>query len=296
VSLELDVVQQWFQAVITHPEGVAGGLASEAAQERLAVSPESLAEVILPSRQRTAEERLSIYAHAYYSRLLECLADSFPLLARALGEEVFQSFAFEYLQAYPSRSYTLDRLGESFPRFLEETRPDREAPDSPSWPDFLIDLARFDQALVQVFDGPGVEGQELLGPEAIAGLGPERFATSRLEAVPCLRLLDFRFPVNAYFSAVRQAGEDEEVPIPDPAPEHVALTRTDWVVRRFTLTATQHRLLEALLEGETVADAVARAAEAQPEEKSEDAFVAEVQEAFRMFAAQGFFRAVVSGS
>jgi len=40
---QLDVVQQWFQAVITHPEGVPGGLGSEEAQRRLPIGPGELA-------------------------------------------------------------------------------------------------------------------------------------------------------------------------------------------------------------------------------------------------------------
>ncbi|MEA2692161.1 MAG: hypothetical protein QOJ16_1548 [Acidobacteriota bacterium] len=300
---ELDVVQQWFQAVISHPGGVAGGLGSEEARRRLAVGPGELGTVVAPSRTLTAEERLGIYAHAYYARLLECLEDSFPVLARALGKDVFTSFAFEYLQRYPSRSYTLDRLGEDFPRFLDETRPDGDPADpaadalgadagSPSWPDFLIDLARLEWGIAKVFDGPGVEFQALLQPE---DLGPERFAAARLQPVACLRLLDFRYPVNAYYTAARQLGEEEEIPLPDPAPEHLALTRADFVVRRYPLTRTQHALLQALAGGARVADAIATAAEAAEladEEEDAEAFAAELRESFRLFAAQGFFQAV----
>jgi len=303
---QLDVVQQWFQAVIIHPEGVPGGLGSEEAQRRLPIGPGELATVIAPSRNLTAEERLGIYAHAYYARLLEVLADRFPVLAQALGEEVFAGYAFEYLQRYPSRSYTLDRLGEDFPRFLAETRPDRDAvdlanvadladptaetPEAAAWPDFLIDLARLEWAIARVFDGPGAEGQPLLAPEALAALGPERFAAARLPPVPCLRLLAFRYPVNAYYTAVRQAalaGDTAEVPLPDPAPELVALSRTDFVVRRYSLTPTRYALLAAILDGARVEEALAAAAAAS--DTPDEALAAEVQEAFRFFAAQGFF-------
>jgi hypothetical protein len=309
---ELDVVETWFQAVITHPGGVAAGLGSEEAQRRLPVAPAELGTVVAPSRNLTAEERLGIYAHAYYARLLECLADCFPLLARALGPEVFESFAFEYLQRYPSRSYTLDRLGEDFPRFLEETRPEGdpldpaspatgETPDTPSWPDFLIDLARLEWAIAKVFDGPGVEGQPLLRPEDLEALGPERFAAARLRPVVCLRLLAFRYPVNAYYTAARraihveEAGEVvEDVPLPEPAPEHVALTRVDFVVRRHDLTPFQYNLLQALAAGARVADAIAEAVEAPvvAADLPEEDLAAAIRESFRLFAAQGFFQAI----
>jgi hypothetical protein len=304
---ELDVVQQWFQAVISHPGGVASGVESAEAQRRLPLNPGEIERVVVPSKNLSAEERLGIYAYAYYARLLECLEDGFPVLARALGKEVFQSFALEYLQRYPSRSYTLARLGEDFPRFLEETRPDRdpeaapgEGGEAPAWPDFLIDLARLELAVVQIFDGPGVEGQPLLRPEDLEALGPERFAAARLDPVPCLRLLDCRYPVNDYYTAARRAAsqaeggeegaEAEEIPVPDPGPQSLALTRTDFVVRRYPLTAIQRALLGELVEGATVEDAIAVAAERAA--GADEALAAEIREAFRQFAAWGFFQGV----
>lgn len=274
----LDAVQRWFQAVVTHPGGVAGGV--EAAPEL------PLETVITRSRNLTAAERMSIYASAYYARLLECLEAYYPVLRSALGEDVFQSFAFEYLQRYPSGSYTLDHLGDHFARFLEETRPD----DGSTWPDFLIDLAILEWNITKVFDGPGVEFQPLLTPESLQSFPAERFGEARLVPVPCLRALAFRYPVNAYYTAARRAEDDgEEVPLPEPAPEHVALTRRDFVVRRYPLTAPQHALLEKVLEGATVGEAIVAAAEVSDLE--DDALATELRAWFRFWAAEGFFQA-----
>ena len=289
----LDVVQRWFQAVVTHPEGVEGGVESEEAQRLIHLKRAELEAVIGRSRNLTAAERMGIYANAYYARLLECLAAFFPLLQRTLGEEVFEGFAFEYLQHYPSKSYTLDRLGESFTRFLEETRPEPEEGEEPGalgWPDFLIDLSVFEWNLNQVFDGPGVEGKPLLTAELLQTFPPERFAEARLVPVPCLRLLAFRFPVNAYFTASRHVEEGEELEIPDPAPEFLALSRRDWIVRRFPLTPAQHALLEKILAGAPVGEAIAAAADVSG--LDDEALGAELQSWFRIWVAEGFFQAI----
>ena len=214
----LDVVQQWFQAVVTHPDGVAAGAASPAARNLLPpgrLDRGALEQLVRRSSRLTAEERLAIYAHAYYARLIECLRDGFPVLVQVLGAEVFDSFAFDYLQRHPSRSYTLDRLADSFPRFLEETRPDRppETGAPPAWPDFLIDLATLELAIAKVFDGPGTEGEPLLAPADLLAFGAGAgFAAARLAPVPCLRLLRFRYPVNAFYTAAR-ARRPEGAPV-----------------------------------------------------------------------------------
>jgi Putative DNA-binding domain len=281
-------VQRWFQAVVTHPGGVEGGVGSEAAQELIRLNHGELEAVVGRSRNLTAAERMSIYASAYYARLLECLEAYYPVLRRALGEELFHSFAFEYLQRHPSGSYTLDHLGDHFARFLEETRPD----DGSSWPDFLIDLATLEWNIARVFDGPGVEFQPLLTPEALQSFPVERFGEARLAPVPCLRVLAFRYPVNAYYTAARKTeDEGEEIPLPEPAAERVALTRRDFVVRRYPLTAPQYALLEKILEGATVGEAIVAAAEASDLE--DDALATELKAWFRFWSAEGFFQAIL---
>ena len=295
MSRSLDTVQQWFQAVVTHPDGVEGGVESDEAQALIRLPRGELEAVIRRSRNLTAAERIGIYANAYYARLLECVGECFPMLKAALGEEVFSGFAFDYLQRYPSRSYTLDRLGENFARFLDETRPGSEdggpPPGEVGWPDFLIDLASLEWVLAKVFDGPGTEGQTLLTPEALQAFPAERFAEARLHPVPCLRLLATRYPVNAYFTAVRKAEEEgEEAPIPDPAPEYTAITRREFIVRRYSISLPQHALLAALQSGATVAAAIEAAAAVS--DLDDDALAAELRSWFHLFTAEGFFQAI----
>jgi hypothetical protein len=307
----LDVVQRWFQAVVTHPDGVAAGAASPAAQSLLPpgrLDRGALEQLVRRSSRLTAEERLAIYANAYYARLIECLRDGFPVLVQVLGAEVFDSFAFDYLQRHPSRSYTLDRLADSFPRFLEETRPDGPATPGqahdrpaeggesrpPTWPDFLIDLATLELAIAKVFDGPGAEGEPLLAPAELLALGTGAgFAAVRLVPVPCLRLLRFRYPVNAFYTAVR-ARPAPDLAFPEPAGEQVAISRTEFVVRRYDLSPFEFGLLSALLSGATVGQAIAGAAAAS--ELPDDELAARMDDAFRRWTAAGFFRAVAPPS
>src|SRR5262249_35904339 len=106
----LHLIQSWFQSVVTDVNGVEAGIQSSKTQELIADAEAQ--DVIRRSKRLTSAERLGIYATAYYARLLECMGAFFPVLKHALGDDVFDSFVLEYLLQYPSRSYTLDHLGD----------------------------------------------------------------------------------------------------------------------------------------------------------------------------------------
>jgi len=118
----LDELQRWMQAVITHPQGVVSGIESEPAREQIAVVADQAGRIIGRSRALSSVERLEIYHQAYFARLLECLRHEYSVLAAALGEELFDTFAVGYLQTHPSTSYTLERMGANFPEHLAATR------------------------------------------------------------------------------------------------------------------------------------------------------------------------------
>lgn len=293
-SRDLDVVQRWFQAVITCPEGVLNGVESVEAQELVKLQRDELEQLVRRSKNLSAEERIGIYANAYYARLLECLRESFPVLRVALGDDVFDGFAFDYLRLHPSQSYTLGRLGVGFGQFLDSTRPDRptDGSDPPvGWPDFLIDLARLEWEIEQVFDGPGVEGKPLLSLSHIRAIDPETWGQARLVVPACLRLLAFRFPVNDYYTQARRSTATGEPPeMPEPQEQYLALTRRDFIVRRHILTKPQYDLLLGIVEGETIEQSIARAAAAC--DAPDDQLSHLIEGWFRDGAEAGFFETV----
>jgi hypothetical protein len=291
---DLNTVQRWLQSVIAHPGGVEAGVDSDKAQRIIHLKRGELEQVVRRSRNLSAEQRLGIYANAYYARLLECLRESFPVLARAMGREVFDEFAFEYLQRYPSRSYTLGRLGDRFADFLNETRPDRppdgSASPSVGWPDFLIDLARLEWTIEQVFDGPGVESRRQLTLEDLRAVPQSRWLDAKLVLVVCAKLIEFRYAVDAYYTAARRAKEGEVVLMPEPSPEYVCLTRRDFVVRRVALTRPQYMLLQLIEERQTIGQALAAAG--NETDSGDDELAAMIKQWFADWTALGLFAGI----
>ena len=279
-------IQRWMQAAVMHPEGVAAGVRSDEARAAIdAASPDHL---VTRSKALTAMERLAIYGHSYFARLLECMREEFPAVAHCLGQETFDAFSSEYLQKYPSRSYTLCQLGARFPGFLVETRPPRE-PGEPevSWPEFLADLALFEWTFSEVFDGPGVERQDILDEAKVRAVPPERWPEARLVPVPCLRLLALRFPVQEYHAEVR-AEKSPDVPAPAETP--LAVSRRSYVVHYAVLSPLEYRLLGALAAGRRVGEAIDEVARSPGADL--DRLATSLHEWFRRWGALGLFHRV----
>ncbi|HEX9962715.1 MAG TPA: DNA-binding domain-containing protein, partial [Pyrinomonadaceae bacterium] len=97
----LSQIQNWMQSALVEPG-----------------SPTQPEDFINESSRLSAARHLNIYRQSYIARLRECMKNQFSALAFALGVELFQMFADQYLDAYPSDSYTLNNLGKKFPDFL----------------------------------------------------------------------------------------------------------------------------------------------------------------------------------
>ena len=259
---QLDQIQRWMQPVISAPGGVESGIASEAAQREIPLSDDQLESVITRSSQQTSYERIGIYANAYYARLLECLSEEYAALVTAMGTAAFGAFSMQYLQKYPPASYTLGELGARFPRFLQESRPEPESnAGTPEWTDFLIELATLERVYSEVFDGPGIEKQELLTAETLNTIPPELWPELSLQMAPCFRLMKFQFPVQEYISSTKRG---ESPAIPDPTNTYLAITRRNYIVRRAAISEAEFFLLSRLQQGLKIGEAIYEFADAGP--------------------------------
>ena len=173
-------------------------------------------------------QRLGIYTRSYQGRLVECMESEFPVLCHALGKDLFTRFASEYLMGNPSQSYTLYKLGERFPAYLRDTRPED---DSELWPEFIIELGTLERLFGEVYHGEGVELLE----------GHASTDTVDILKEPGVRIMRCRFPVDEYFIGVRQHLRDDENTEPPefPEPEEMALLifRRNYVVQLRRISA-----------------------------------------------------------
>ena len=232
----LGALQEWFFAALVDPE---------------LSSSQTCAELLLDSPLLDARARLGVYQRSYISRLQACLAEQFPALAHALGEGLFVDFAREYLRACPPTSHSLHELGDRFPDWLEDNRPDRDQPADARelWIDFMVDLARYEHSLFWLYDAPGHEGQAWPSPD---------IDDAELVLQPCFALVASRYAVAAYYHAIRD-GRDPG--LPPRADAFVAVARRDYLTSSFPITAVHFEFLSALQRGASVAEALVELAE-----------------------------------
>jgi hypothetical protein len=234
------------QAVIEHPGEAAEAVASEAARTEL--EPEEIGRVILPSKTLSPVERMGVYQGMYLLRMVEALENDFPAVAHFLGAERFAELVAAYVAAHPSRSYTLNRLGDRFPEFVRTWPRLRRRP-------FLFDLARLEALVTEVFDAPESPAWPA---EEIAAIPEEAWSRAVLRPIEALRLGAFAHPVNAYFQSVKDDNHDH----PDTVRKRtwIVVYRKNYEVWRLDLGQPAYELLSALVRGRPFGKAVTDAA------------------------------------
>lgn len=236
-KLALADFQQWMQQMLLDASGQIRIDGKEV--ELLPVE-----EVIKPSERLAAWQHLAIYQHGYTARLRDCMAKQFTALEYALGKQLFQAFADEYLHQYPSESYNLANLGDRFSTFLQETRPDREEQVKEEWPDFMIELAQFECAINRIFDEEINEEYTLVTADE---------TTEKLKLIPGIHLFKFKFPVRWYYSEV---ANDRAPDLPAAEETYCVVFRQDYKLLMFDLHLEQYLLLLQLQGERTLPEAL----------------------------------------
>jgi hypothetical protein len=209
----LEDLQSWLGALITNPDGTP-------------VVRASVENLIRSSPTLTAKSRLALYQRSYRQRHLEAIASFYPALRHMLGPELFNEFASSFLQERKPRAYSMSALAHGFADYLATARPDREA-SREAWASMIVDLARLEQIVAEVYDGPGPESLRLPTAADLSLLLTDARRAVVTEPVPSLRL------------------------VANPMRRLVAVSRRDYVVTLTSLTADQYMLLKGLGEGET---------------------------------------------
>jgi hypothetical protein len=272
IDVPLRALQHWFAAAIMHPEGVTTGIEQAAARGAPAVMLHDVERVVAPSSLLSGIERLAVYGDAYRARLVECLADDYPAVQYALGDDAFEALCLRYIARHPSESPNLNCFGRHMGAFCR----DEERPALP----FQSELAALEWAMVEVLHAPSAQKLDLT---TLATVPTHRWTGARFLASSTVRVLEFSYPVNAFFQAFRT----DRVPgAPAPAWSATAVFRDGATIWRMDLSRAMHALLMSLFGGIALGPALEsleRTAQLSEEEG------AQVMVWFRDWVRHGFF-------
>ena len=211
----------------------------------------------------TPAEQVDIYRRQFWLRHLDSIAEDHPGLAYVLGDEVFETFCRAYLVAHPPHTPSLRDLTAKVADFAAGW--DGFPADKR---DLAVDMARYEVALVDVFDGPHVAP---LAAEKLASVPEDAWDRARIVLHPGLARLRLRYPVQRVRYAIRDGQRPE---LPEAARVQVVVFRPELTIQYEELEPMAFDVLEALAAGEPLAPAVARvaaaaggAAEAELEQK-----------------------------
>jgi hypothetical protein len=274
IGAALRPLQEWFAAAVMHPRGVAASVDErrELGGERVAI--DDIERVVLPSSRLSGLERIEIYHDAYLARLVECLADDYPALRHALGDDRFELLCHAYVEAHPSRSPNLNAFGRHMADFC------RHASSVPAW---AADLAALEWALVEVVHTAPADA---LSEEALARIPPAQWPGARFAPSQAVRVLELGHAANAYFQAFNEGGDPGE---PQPGWSATAVFRDGATIWRMDMSRPMHALLQSLFGGATLGtalDALASSGELAEDEAPR------VMAWFRDWVRYGFFASI----
>lgn len=170
-------------------------------QDYLCCSEKKILDEIVSTEKVSAEERLSVYENAYWSRLIDALATTYPVLEAYIGSSEFMILAKAYIHSYPSSFRSIRWFGDKFAQFLQTQALAQQNP-------FLIELAMVEWTMTLVFDAPD---KEPIAMTALQSISPESWANIGFQFHPSLHCLNFSWNVMAIWKAL---SNDEDPPPP----------------------------------------------------------------------------------
>jgi len=211
----------------------------------------SLAPWLNPQGGEPGVARMAVYAGGYQERFHEALAEVYEAVAHIVGAPAFRELATAYTAAYPSHDANLTLVGRSLPEFLPWYPLSKQLP-------FLPDLAQLEWAICEsfhAFDEPSMDVTQL------TELPLEMWERVRPVFQPSVQLVASEWPMLDLWQARLTPRDEVSVELAGRA-QRVLVSHRGVQVRCEAIDQRQHALLDRLLAGQTIGDALAACAAA----------------------------------
>ncbi len=183
--------------------------------------------------------QFEVYRNAYRARLRAALRDNFEVLPLVMGDEAFDALANAYIDAYPSRHYSLRWYGHQLCDFMATTD---ALLDHPA----MLDLARMEWALRQAYDAAPAE---LLTSAELASVPAQDWADLHFILHPSVQMLALQWAIGPVWHALKSGQAEMEAP--QPLDHHLLVWRLGMNTQWKSLTPMEADFVKGLLEQRT---------------------------------------------
>jgi hypothetical protein len=202
------------------------------------------------------QAQFDVYRNAYRARLRAALRDNYEVLPRVMGDDAFDALADAYINAHPSRNYSLRWFGHQLGAFMA-------AHDALLPHPALHDLALMEWALGSAFDAAQ---PPLLDPAELSALPGADWPDLRLALHPGVQVLALNWAVGPIWHALKAGQED--MPAPDALAHHQLIWRDGLKPQWKSLSGAELIFVQGLQAGHTFGQLCEALADAVGEEQA----------------------------
>lgn len=201
-------------------------------------SEDEQTDILMPS------QNMIIYRNNMTSNLVNTLLETYPMVARLVGEDFFRITAKVYIHRYPSRSGNLHDYGEYFSDFLAEYPPVKNL-------SYLAEVAEFEWSCHLLHFASDHAALDLKSLEKIS---PDQYHKLHFILHPASRIIKFHYPILRILDLCK--GEiDEQINVNDGG-VNLLIIRRDVEIMLVSLSQADFTFLTALHDNKTFSEAL----------------------------------------
>lgn len=201
-----------------------------------------------PRNLEGQKKRFDVYRNNVFATAVDALAESFPAVARLVGEEFFRATARAFLDNHPPRSPILALIGGGFAEFLDGFPPAGSVP-------YLGDVARLEFAMIEAHHAADADPMTI---DRLAAIPMEDLEAVALTPHPSLSLIRSRFSVGSIWEATTEATSAANISMTQA--QDVMVLRPNLGVETAVLPPGGGTFLGTLLHGGAISVAAEKAA------------------------------------
>jgi hypothetical protein len=273
--------------VFTDPRGVDGALldpkpTDEEYRDRFTSPTDSYIEHIDVPSTSSKNARLSIYAEAYFARIVESLQADYSRLLHVLGNDDFEIIAARYLKVHPSTSFTIGEAGRHLPGFLEKAT-------SLQSHELLYEVAKFDWQMIETFYA---HDSHPLQPQDLATLTEQDWEKVGFKLDPSVKLLSSKWPLMDFWNLEEQNFDgsplaDWATLNPSENEKHYMFYRLHGTVHFCELPAIEYEALRSIQSGRSLNDTLSEIEERYVHGENADELSAQIMAFFGSWIQRG---------